>query len=109
MYDKCCYVLSAAWWVAATLGDVKEEGATYTESTPYDNAYKRSGIPEEDWAAVVTVYEEGHKLAQFTGNEGSRNGRVLLLDGAGEVVFYHARGYSVGSLNKLVAARAALR
>jgi hypothetical protein len=69
----------------------------------------RSGIPEEDWAAVVTVYEEGHKLAQFTGNEGSRNGRVLLLDGAGEVVFYHDRGYSVGSLNKLVAARAALR
>ncbi len=69
----------------------------------------RSGIPEEDWAAVVTVYEEGHKLAQFTGNEGSRNGRVLLLDGAGKVAFYHDRGYSVGSLKKLVAARDALR
>ena len=69
----------------------------------------RSGIPEEDWAAVVTVYAEAEKLAEFTGNEGSRNGRVLLLDGAGKVVFYHDRGYSVGSLNKLVAARAALR
>jgi len=57
----------------------------------------------------VTVYEEGHTLAQFTGNEGSRNGRVLLLDGAGKVAFYHDRGYSVGSLKKLVAARDALR
>ena len=68
----------------------------------------RSGIPEEDWAAVVTVYKEAHKLAEFTGNEGTRNGRILLLDGAGKVVFYHDRGYSVGSLKKLVAARAAL-
>ena len=68
----------------------------------------RSGIPQEDWAAVVTVYKEADKLAAFTGNEGSRNGRILLLDGAGKVVFYHDRGYSVGSLKKLVAARAAL-
>ena len=69
----------------------------------------RSGIPEEDWAAVVTVYEEADKLAAFTGNEAGRNGRVLLLDGEGQVVFYHDRGYSVGSLKKLVAARDALR
>ena len=69
----------------------------------------RSGIPEEDWAAVVTVYQEAEKLAQFTGNERSRNGRILLLDGAGRVIFYHDRGYSVGSLKKLVAARAGLQ
>ncbi|MEC9048649.1 MAG: hypothetical protein VYA51_11605 [Planctomycetota bacterium] len=69
----------------------------------------RSGIPEEDWAAVVTVYQEAEKLAQFTGNERSRNGRILLLDGAGKVIFYHDRGYSVGSLKKLVAARAGLQ
>jgi len=72
-----------------------------------DNGMRR-GIPEEDWAAVVTVYAEADKLAAFTGNEGSRNGRILLLDGTGKVVFYHDRGYSVGTLKKLVAARAAL-
>ena len=69
----------------------------------------RRGIPEEDWAAVVTVYGEAHKLAEFTGNEGTNNGRILLLDGDGRVVFYHDRGYSVASLNKLVAARAAVQ
>jgi len=69
----------------------------------------RSGIPEEDWAAVVTVYREADKLAAFTGNEGTRNGRVLLLDADGRVVFYHDRGYSVGSIKRLVAARAALQ
>ena len=68
----------------------------------------RSGIPEEDWAAVVTVYREADKLAAFTGNEGTRNGRILLLDGAGKVVFYHDRGYSVSALKRLVAARDAL-
>ncbi|MFK7741180.1 MAG: hypothetical protein AB8H80_12750 [Planctomycetota bacterium] len=67
----------------------------------------RSGIPEEDWAAVVTVYAEASKLAEFTGNEG-RNGRIVLLDGEGKVAFFHDRGYSVGSLNKLMAARQAL-
>jgi hypothetical protein len=68
----------------------------------------RGGIPEEDWAAVVTVYAEADKLAAFTGNEATRNGRILLLDGDGKVVFYHDRGYSVGSLKALVEARQAL-
>lgn len=67
----------------------------------------RSGIPEEDWASVVTVYRDAEKLAEFTGNEG-RNGRVLLLDGEGRVVWFHDRGYSVGSLKALQAARGEL-
>ncbi len=68
----------------------------------------RSGIPAEDWASVVTVYGDAAELAAFTGNRGGNTARVVLLDGDGEVVFFHDRGFSVGSLRRLEAARAAL-
>lgn len=64
----------------------------------------RSGIPEEDWASVVTVYGDAEQLARFTGTEG-RNARILLLDREGTVAWFHDRGYSVGSLRALAAAR----
>jgi len=61
----------------------------------------RRGIPEEDWGGVVTVYGDAAQVAQFVGNEDGLTGRVLLLDGEGRVVFFHDRGYSVGTLQRL--------
>lgn len=68
----------------------------------------RRGIPAEDWASVVTVYGDATAIAQFTGNADGLPGRVLLLDATGRVVFSHDRGFSVGSLQRLQAALAAL-
>ena len=62
----------------------------------------RRGIPKEDWGAVVTVYRDAKKIQRFTGTKDGLPGRVLLLDGEGKVIFYHDRGYSVGSLQTLV-------
>jgi hypothetical protein len=69
----------------------------------------RRGIPQEDWGAVVTVYGDADAIAQFTGNADGLPGRILLLDGAGKVVFFHDRGYSVGTLEQLRAALAGAR
>jgi hypothetical protein len=61
----------------------------------------RSGIPSEDWGAVITVYGDGDKIARLTGNKNSLPGRVILLDANGRVIFFHDRGYSVGTLQRL--------
>jgi hypothetical protein len=61
----------------------------------------RAGIPKELWKGVVTVYEDGERVQVFTGNENPNNARSLLIDGAGQVVFFHDRGFSVDALNAL--------
>ncbi len=61
----------------------------------------RRGIPEEDWLAVVTLYGEASKVAAFTGNEDGLPGRVVLLDKDGKVVFFHDRGFSLGTLKEM--------
>lgn len=61
----------------------------------------RSGIPDEDWASVVTVYEDAEKIVAFTGNEDPLNTRVLLLDETGKVVWFHDEGYSARVLLEL--------
>jgi hypothetical protein len=61
-----------------------------------DNGMRR-GIPEEDWASVITVYDEAETIAKFTGNENPLPGRILLIDATGRVVFFHDRGYSTGA------------
>lgn len=69
----------------------------------------RAGIPSEDWASVVTVYgSEAARIAEFTGDEGPRNGRVLLLDSNGTVRWFHDRGYSATLLLRLLEALTAL-
>ena len=62
----------------------------------------RSGIPSEDWGIVITVYGDGDKIAKLTGNENKLPGRVILLDANGRVTFFHDRGYSVGTLQRLL-------
>lgn len=65
------------------------------------NEGMRGGIPPDDWAQVITVYRDAPLLAAFTGNAGPANGRILLLDGASKVRFFHDEGYSVGALDSL--------
>ncbi|TVQ33055.1 MAG: hypothetical protein EA376_03080 [Phycisphaeraceae bacterium] len=69
----------------------------------------RSGIPAEDWGAVVTVYRDGGQIASFTGNRNGLPARVLLLDGEGVVRYFHDEGYSVGALERMAKALDAVR
>lgn len=67
----------------------------------------RGGIPKEDWAAVVTMYDDGDVIAKFTGNEARRrNTRVVVLDEEGVVRFFHDRGYSARLVSDVIAATA---
>jgi len=55
----------------------------------------RSGIPEGDWGAVVTLYRgQAKPVAQLTGNRNGQAARVLVLDDRGEIVWFSDRGYS---------------
>ena len=74
----------------------------------YIDSGMRSGIPSEDWGGVITLYGDASAVARFTGNENGLPARVLLLDKAGKVVFFHDRGYSLGTLGKLEEALAGL-
>jgi len=71
-------------------------------SDTIDNGMRR-GIPAEDWCLVVTLYDDAAEVARFTGNRDGLTGRVVLLDGDGRVAFFHDRGYSVGTLRRLLA------
>lgn len=61
----------------------------------------RKGIPKELWKGVVTVYADGDKLQQYTGNQNPNNARVMLLDANGKVLYFYDRGFSVDALNAL--------
>lgn len=61
----------------------------------------RKGIPKELWGGVITIYGDGAKVQEFTGNENPNNARVLLLDDLGTVIYFHDRGFSVQALNGL--------
>lgn len=68
------------------------------------NQGMRSGIPQELWGGVITLYEDGEKVQRFTGNERPRNARVILLDREGTVRFFADEGFSVPGLNRLLSA-----
>lgn len=62
----------------------------------------RSGIPEEDWPAVITLYgSDAHEVAKLTGTENPRNTRVLLIDDAGVVRWFWDQGFSASRLIEL--------
>jgi hypothetical protein len=54
----------------------------------------RSGIPKQDWASVVTVYEDADKIIAALGNERPRSGYAVLLDKEGRIVWTSNQGYS---------------
>lgn len=61
----------------------------------------RSGIPNELWKIVVTVYKDADKVIDFLGNADPLNARVVVLDTEGKVAWFHDRGFSVAVLNQL--------
>ena len=55
----------------------------------------RSGIPQEDWGSVVTLYGEAARpVAELTGTQRARLTRVIVLDSEGRVVWFDDKGYS---------------
>lgn len=61
----------------------------------------RSGIPKPIWKAVITIYADGARVQEFTGNERPLNARVVLIDAEGRVQYFHDRGFAVPNLNEL--------
>lgn len=61
----------------------------------------RSGIPKEDWASVVTVYEDASKIIEVLGNERPQSAHVVLLDKSGKIIWTYNRGYSAGQILEL--------
>ncbi|MGB2739860.1 MAG: hypothetical protein WBC60_04815 [Cognaticolwellia sp.] len=74
-------------------------------STFIDNGM-RKGIPKSLWKGVVTVYGDGEQVQEFTGNENSSNARVVLLNKAGEILYFYDQGFAVDALNNLKASLA---
>jgi hypothetical protein len=63
----------------------------------------RSGIPQESWKDVITVYGgDGSTLTKWTGTEGARNCRVILIDESGKVLWMHDKGYGLPPLKALL-------
>lgn len=55
----------------------------------------RSGIPREDWGAVVTLYGDAARpVAELTGTEDGQVARVIVLDDRGTIVWFDDEGYS---------------
>lgn len=54
----------------------------------------RSGIPNEDWPSVVTVYDDADKVVKVLGDTNPVPARVLVLNARGEIEWFHDRGYS---------------
>ena len=59
-------------------------------STKIDNGMRR-GIPKELWGGVITIYKDGEKVQQFTGNENPNNARVMFVDAKGKIVYFYDR------------------
>jgi len=61
----------------------------------------RSGIPEKDWASVVTVYEDAPKIIAVLGNERPQSAHAVLLNDKGEIVWSSNLGYSATQVLEL--------
>lgn len=67
----------------------------------------RKGIPQSDWASVVTIYEDAPKIISALGNDRPQSAYAVLLDKNGRIVWSTNAGYSpsqVLELKKLAAA-----
>lgn len=106
--DRWLLALDQAGWKVKTFEVPTIPGMLPRMFSGFIDGGMRRGIPQEDWAGVVTLYGEAAPVAEFTGNEDGLPGRILLLDPEGKVAFFHDRGFSVGTLRKLESARDAL-
>lgn len=63
----------------------------------------RDGIPEESWKDVITIYgADGSKIKEWTGTTNPNNGRIILLDENGKVLWFYDRGYGLPPLQELL-------
>ncbi len=106
--DRWLLALSQSNWTTKTYEVPTLPGLMPGMFSGFIDGGMRRGIPQEDWGGVVTLYGDATQVAEFTGNDDGLPGRVLLLDKDGRVVFFHDRGFSLGTLAKLQAARASL-
>lgn len=55
----------------------------------------RSGIPQEDWGSVITLYgNAAAPVAKLTGTKNGQLARVIVLDAEGAIVWFDDEGYS---------------
>jgi hypothetical protein len=66
------------------------------------NRGMQQGIPQEDWASVVTVYGDAESLRSYVGEIPGNNACALLVDSNGVVRWAHRDGYSPRELLELV-------
>lgn len=71
-------------------------------STFIDNGM-RKGIPKPLWKGVITIYKDGDKVQQFTGNVNPNNARVILINQTGKILYFYDQGFSVDALKQLKA------
>jgi ATP10 protein len=61
----------------------------------------RKGIPQSDWATVVTIYEDAPKIIAALGNDRPQSAYVVLLDKSGRIVWSTNTGYSASQVLEL--------
>lgn len=62
----------------------------------------RSGIPEEDWRTVITLYDDAAETVKTAfGSERPQSATVVLLDKSGTVTWFSNRGYSATQVLEL--------
>lgn len=69
-------------------------------STFIDNGM-RKGIPKPLWKGVITIYKDGATVQKFTGNVNANNARVMLINKAGEILYFYDQGFSVDALKQV--------
>jgi hypothetical protein len=62
----------------------------------------RSGVPQEKWPRVATLYEDAAKLRDFIGDNGKYLTHLVVLNSDGVVVWFNADGYSEEAGNELL-------
>lgn len=69
-------------------------------STFIDNGM-RKGIPKPLWKGVITIYGDGDKIQELTGNTNGNNARVILLNEQSEIIYFYDQGFAVDALNQV--------
>jgi hypothetical protein len=66
------------------------------------DAGMRSGVPQDKWSRVVTVYEDAAKLRGFIGDNGRDMTHLVVLNSDGIVVWFNPNGYSEEAASELL-------
>jgi hypothetical protein len=62
----------------------------------------RSGVPQDKWSRVVTLYEDAAKLRDFIGDNGRDLTHMVVLNSEGTVVWFNTNGYSEEAASELL-------